>query len=337
MHKKVLVTGGTGFLGGHVAVRLRQLGHSVTILDRNEKIGNALESQGFKFHKVDITDDAAVLKASEGQECIVHCAGLAAAHGKYDTFYQVNVVGTRNVVQSCKKSKVKHLVNISSPGVYFNYQDRMNIRESDPLPEKQATPYAATKLLAEEIIDHAVAEGLSAISLRPRGIFGPGDNIYLPAILKNEWRGFFPLVDGGRAYVDMTYIDNVVDAVVLAMEPRPALNGEKFNITNGEPMMFREIVQKLFRSLHKEIRFINLPFSLLYRAGAILEFLCEHLPTEPKPFLTKYGVGLVATSQTHDISKAKELLGYLPKVSIEEGFRRFALSREGPPGSSEVG
>ncbi len=323
---QVLITGGTGFIGSHIAARLGQLGHSVRILARNEEKGRALASQGFQFHKADIADEAAVLKAGAGQDCIIHSAGLAAAHGEYDRFYRANVVGTQNVVKACQQNNVQHLVNISSPGVYFNYHDRLNIKESDPLPQKQATYYSATKLLAEEVVDRAVAQGLSAITLRPRGVFGPGDNIYMPALLEKEIAGYFPVIDGGRAYVDMTYVENAVEAVVLAMDPKPGLSGEKFNITNGEPMMLREVVHKLFASLNKEIRFINIPFALMYHAGRVLEALYRFLPTDEKPFFTKYGVRLVATSQTHDISKAKEQLGYAPKVSIDEGFRRFAQS-----------
>ncbi len=332
---QVMITGGTGFIGSHIAARLSQLGHSVLILGRNEEKGRALESQGIRFHKADISDEAAVLKASTGQDCVIHCAGLAAAHGQYDQFYRANVVGTQNVVKACKQNNIKHLVNISSPSVYFNYQDRLNIKESDPLPEKQATFYSATKLLAEEIVDRAVAQGLPAITLRPRGVFGPGDNIYMPALLEKAVGGFFPVIDGGRVYVDMTYIDNVVEAIVLAMEPKPDLIGEKFNITNGEPMMLRQVVGKLFKSLHQDIRFINLPFSLMYGAGAVLEMLYGFLPTSKKPFFTKYGVRLVSTSQTHNIAKAKEHLGYSPKVSLDEGFRRFAQSLEGTSSSKK--
>ena len=323
---KVLVTGGTGFLGRHVAIRLKQLGHSVSILGRNEKAGNELASQGFTFHQVDIADEAGVLKAGEGQDHIVHCAGLAAAHGPYDWFYQANVVGTRNVVKACMQNKVKRLVNISSPGLYFDAHDRLNIKESDPLPEMQLTPYAATKLLAELIIDKAVAEGLFAITLRPRAIFGPGDHVYFPAIAEKAIFGFFPMIDGGRAYVDMTYIDNAVDAVILAMEAKPGLSGEKYNITNGEPIMFREMIEKLFQSLQQKIRFVNLPYALTFKVGETLELIYRYLPTDEKPFITRYSVGLAATSQTHDISKAQEQLGYSPKISIDEGLRRFAQS-----------
>ncbi len=323
---KVLVTGGTGFLGRHVAIRLKQHGHSVSILGRNAQIGSELASQGLAFHQADIADEAGVLKAGEGQDHIIHCAGLAAAHGLYDWFYRANVVGTRNVVKACMQNKVRHLVNISSPGVYFNAQDRLNIKESDPLPEIQLTPYAATKLQAELIIDKAVVEGLSAVTLRPRAIFGPGDHTYFPAIVEKAIFGFFPVIDGGRAYVDMTYIDNAVDAVILAMEAKPGLSGEKYNITNGEPIMFREMIEKLFRSLQQKIRIISLPYALSFKVGEALESLYRYIPIDEKPFLTRYSVGLAATSQTHDIAKAKEQLGYSPKVSIDEGFRRFAES-----------
>ena len=322
----VLITGGTGFLGSNVAARLREIGHSVRILGRDEKKGRALASQGFEFCRADITDADAVLEASVGQDCVIHCAGFAADHGEYDLFYRINVEGTRNVVQACLRNAVRHLVNISTPGVYFNFKDRLNIKESDPLPEKQATPYADTKLRAEEIIDRAVGKGLSAVSLRPRAIIGPGDNIYLPAMLEKVKHGCFPMAGGGRALVDVIYIDNMVDAVVLAMEAKPGLSGEKFNLTNGEPIMFRELVRKLFESMQQDIRFINLPVAPLYAIATFLEWMYAGLRIKSKPFVTRYSVGLVATSQTHDISKAKSLLGYRPKVSINEGFRRLSQS-----------
>ncbi len=324
MPMNVLITGGTGFLGSNVATRLRERGHSVRLLGRNAQKGQALASQGFEFCQADITDADAVQEASTGQDCIIHCAGFAADHGEYDLFYRINVEGTRNVVQACRNNHVKHLVNISTPGVYFNFRDRLNIKESDPLPAKQATPYADTKLRAEEIIDAAVGQGLSAVSLRPRAIIGPGDNIYLPAMLEKVKHGCFPMAGGGRALVDVIYIDNMVDAVVLAMEAKPGLSGEKFNITNGEPIMFRELVGKLFDSMQQDIRFINLPVAPLYAIATFLEWVYAGLRIESKPFVTRYSVGLVATSQTHDIGKARELLGFRPKVSIDEGFRRLA-------------
>ena len=321
---KVLITGGTGFLGSNVAVRLHEMGHSVLLLGRDVVKGRELEAQGFEFCQADITDADAIQEACAGQDCVIHCAGYAADHGEYDLFYRINVEGTRNVVQACRSNHVKHLVNISTPGVYFNFKDRLNIKETDPLPEKQATPYADTKLRAEEIIDEAVCEGLSAISLRPRAIIGPGDNIYLPAMLEKVKHGCFPMAGGGRALVDVIYIDNMVDAVVLAMEAKPGLSGEKFNITNGEPIMFRELVGKLFDSMQQDIRFINLPVAPLYAIATFLEWVYAGLRIESKPFVTRYSVGLVATSQTHDIGKARELLGFRPKVSIDEGFRRLA-------------
>jgi nucleoside-diphosphate-sugar epimerase len=122
----------------------------------------------------------------------------------------------------------------------------------------------------------------------------------------------------------MTYIDNAVDAVLLAMDADPGLSGEKYNITNDEPFMFREMVAKLFQGLQKEIRIASLPYALVFKVGAALEFLYRHLPTDQKPFITRYRVGLVGTSQTHDVTKAQTQLGYTPQVSLDEGFRRFA-------------
>ena len=320
----ILITGGAGFLGKSVCKRLHKLGHSVSACGRDVKSGTELEQSGIQFFKADIVRENEIFEAAKNQDAIIHCAACAPTLGPYEDFYNTNVLGTANVVAACRQYGIKKLVNLSTPSIYFDYQHRLNIKESDPLPKKAATHYAATKLLAEEIIDDALQQGISSVTLRPRAIIGEGDKAIFPRLLQVGRRGVFPLPGDGQSLIDLTYIDNVVDAVILALDPSPQAVGEKFNITNGEPITVQAMVEKLFGKLHRDIRFKKVPYPLFIAISQALEMRYKFFPGLGKPSITKYGVGMMAKSQTLDISKARKLLGYEPKVSLDTGFQRFA-------------
>jgi nucleoside-diphosphate-sugar epimerase len=133
---KILVTGGTGFLGKATALRLKSLGHDVSVVGRNPKAGAEVEKRGIRFFKTDLTDNEGINQACKGQEVIIHSAALASPFGKYQKFYDANVVGTQNVLDSSLKHRVRRFVNISTPSIYFDYKSRLNIKETDPLPKK---------------------------------------------------------------------------------------------------------------------------------------------------------------------------------------------------------
>jgi nucleoside-diphosphate-sugar epimerase len=206
----ILVTGGTGFLGKHLALRLQSLGDNVTILGRNRKIGQQLEAEGFKFLSVDLKDKEATIAACRGQDYVFHCAALSSPWGKYRDFYNSNVLATRHIIQGCQESGVKRLIHVSTPSIYFNFCDRFNISEIDPLPKIPANAYAKTKLLAEQEIDSAYQQGLPVITIRPRSIVGVGDTAIFPRLLQASSRSGIPLINQGKACIDVTYVDNML-------------------------------------------------------------------------------------------------------------------------------
>lgn len=314
---KILVTGATGFLGKCVAFRLKAEGHEVRGLGRNNNIGILLQNNGIEYCQTDFADEAKVIEACRGMDYVMHCGAMSSPWGKYKDFYTANVLGTRNVVSGCLKHDVKRLIHISTPSLYFDFKDRFNISESEQLPGMPCNTYALTKLLAEMEVDSA--KGLHAITLRPRGIFGPGDNAILPRLILANRQKRLPLICGGEALIDMTYVENVVDSMILCINSPLDTIGKKYNISNGEPWKLKDLLPILFRSIDEPFSPKSLPYSLVYSIAWLMEKISIN-----EPPLTRYTVGILAKSQTLNIQGAMNELGYRPRVSILEGINHFA-------------
>jgi len=321
--KKVLVTGGTGFLGQKLALRLHSLGQDVTVLGRNLIIGDRLQQLGIKFLPVDITNSDTILSAISEQEDVFHCAALSSPWGRDQDFYLTNVIGTRNIIQSCLKHRIRRLIYVSTSAVYFNLSHRFNIKETDNLAPYPIHPYIKTKQLAEQEINLGFQQGLPVISIRPRGIFGPGDTVIFPRLLKVSETTGIPLINRGKAIIDMTYIDNVVDALLLCQTAPDQVLGEFFNISNGEPTELFNLLQILSQKLNISLNFKPLPYPIAYTLATGMEWIYKYLLPDQEPALTCYTLGLLAFSQTLDITSAKIKLRYEPGISIEQGLDEF--------------
>jgi nucleoside-diphosphate-sugar epimerase len=319
---KVLVTGATGFLGGALTLRLHGMGWDVTALGRNPVRLNELEDEGIRPLRLDVTKKDELTEAFKGQEIIFHCAAFPSPWGHFEKFYQANVVGTRNVVQSCLKNNVKRLVYVSTPSLYFDYSSRVNVKENDPLP-KPISNYAATKLLAEEEIDKGFAEGLAVVSIRPRALFGEGDTVIFPRLLSRLKTGSLPILGDGENIVDLTYVENVVDALLLCAESPANTLGKKYNISNGEPIKIWELINRICDKLNLPAPKRKISYKTANAAATVIEFIYTLIPYSPEPPLTRLTVSMLAHSTTLDITAAKTELGYQPKVSVEEGVERF--------------
>jgi len=328
---RVLVTGGTGFLGRHLVWRLLGSGHQVVFTGRNVEAADTVMQ-----HTPSLGTPAEFVRIAHGQagaeralheavyavDAVVHCAALSSPWGNRRAFEQANVEATREVLSVCKSRSIKHLVHISTPGLYFDFRDRLDIREDEPLPAP-ANFYAATKAAAEVLVRQAGHLG-SAVILRPRAIFGPHDNTLLPRLLRVARRGSLPLMRGGRAWLDLTYVDNVVDAVELALEqPGTSPLGATFNISNGEPMQVGELFQVLAAAFGLRTRLRRVPYPMVDVAARVMEGLARLRPGWEPP-LTCYSAGLLAFSQTLDLTSARQHLGYAPRIPLREGLARTA-------------
>ena len=308
---RVLVTGATGFLGGHVARALGPL--NVVALGRDPDKCADLKAQGFDVLQHDLRRP---LHAVPNIEAIVHCAALSSAFGPYKAFKHANVDAVQNVVDLAKRLKVRRLVHISSPTIYFKMADRLDLSEDALLP-RPINHYAATKRAGEDIIRSAPEVG--AVILRPRGIYGPGDTTLLPTLLRAAQRRPFPMLRGGAACIDLTHVEDVVRAVQCALKEDDALNGQVFNISGGEVLPIRTIVDQTCVSAGVTARWRNVPLGLALGVARMSE-ICASLPGLPPPTVTRYTLGLFAFAQSLDISKARTLMDWTPQIKFAEGL-----------------
>ena len=320
---KILVTGATGFVGKALARRLAARGDEVTALGRNPAILAELEQAGLRSVQADLADGEAMRAACLGQELVFHSGALSSAWGPAQAFERANVLGTQTVIAGCAAAGVRRLVYVSTPSIYFRFETRLNVREDAPLPAKPANEYARTKRLAEAEIDEAHARGLPVISIRPRAIFGEGDNAILPRVISRLQSGRLRVIGDGQNITDLTYVENVVDALLLCAEAPSTLLGRKYNITNGEPLPLWGLIRRLCDALGFEFPRSRLSYEAALGLATVLEVVCRVLPGQPEPLLTRYMVGLLAGSTTLDISAARRDLGYVPRVPVEDGFQRY--------------
>jgi nucleoside-diphosphate-sugar epimerase len=315
---KAIVTGGTGFLGAHLVQMLAEDGWNVTVLSRDISVTQSKCLNKVDFKSADISNFGDLEEAFETVDVVFHCAALSSAWGSNDSFHAVNVEGTRNVLSCCEKFKVKKLIYVSSTSIYFKYTDELNILENQSIDHSFANAYAETKFLGEQVVLNE-RNNVEVVIVRPRGIVGDGDVAIMPRILRVAEKGFFPLLRGGESAVDITYVKNVAYALMLCAKV-DGINGEVFNISNDQPMKIKELLRFVLKG--RPVKLIRVPYLLIVALAWFSEVFAKVTKGE-EPRLTIYGVGLLAYSQTLNIDKAKNILGYEPKYSIEYAVDRY--------------
>lgn len=314
---KILITGGTGFLGRHTARMLLDAGHQVYLLGRNFTRIQHLLAAGARPVPVDLRQRDAVINACAGMDAVCHAGALSVPWGVRQDIVAVNVGGTAAVIDGCKRHRVPRLVYISSPSVTFNGRDVLRQTEATPYPRRFTSIYAQTKKLGEDLV-HAAPE-VPAVILRPKAIFGPGDQSLLPRLIAAGRAGRLPRIGNGRNLVDLTYVENVAHAIALALTTEQAI-GQTYTITNDEHPSLWEIISAILTALGLPEPAVTVPLPAALALAAAMEWRAAL--TGQEPLLTRYSVSLLARTQTYDISAAKRDLRYTPQVSVAEGIDR---------------
>ncbi len=318
---KVLVTGGTGFLGRYVARALHQRGDQVSLLGRNFSAAPDLLAQGARPVRADLRDAAAVSQACAEMDAVCHCGALSAPWGQRADFLAINAGGTQSVIDGCRKHRVRRLVYISSPSVVFDGRDHHNLAESAPYPDRFTSIYALTKKLGEDFV--RAASDVPSVILRPKALFGPGDQSLLPRLTAAARTGRLPQIGDGCNLVDLTYIENAAEAAVLALTV-PAAVGKTYTITNGEHARLWEVIRQVLQRLNISTPKRVLPVRLAWSAALLMEAAAAL--TGREPLLTRYSVLILARTQTYDITAAQRDLGYQPRHSLAQGIEKTLAS-----------
>lgn len=328
---KVVVTGGGGFLGQALCRALRERDCEVVSISRGTYPG--LAALGVRQAQVDIADFVGLAEASRGADALFHVAAKAGAWGDFRDYFDANVRGTRNVIAACRMNGIPTLVHTSTPSVAHRGHIAVEggTTETAPVATRFKAAYPATKALAEQAVLEANGDGLATVALRPRLIWGPGDNHLLPRLAERARAGRLRFIGDGMNAIDTTYIDNAVAAHLAAFDAlhgRPAARcaGKAYFISNGEPKPISDVINSMLRAAGAPIVDKLLPYRAGYAIGAVCERLWNWLPMPGEPPMTRFLAEQLATPHWYDMTPARQDFGYQPKISFIEGIKRLAES-----------
>lgn len=326
---KVLVTGGGGFLGQALCRGLVQRGYQVLSFNRGHYA--ELQALGVGQIRGDLADANALQHAVAGVDAVFHNAAKAGAWGSYDSYHHANVVGTDNVIAACRAHAVRKLVYTSTPSVTHRATHPVEGLGADEVPygEDFQAPYAATKAIAEQRVLAVNDAALATVALRPRLIWGPGDNQLLPRLAERAHAGRLRFVGDGLNNVDTTFIDNAAQAHFNAFDHLhvgAACAGKAYFISNGEPLPMRELLNKLLGAVGAPAVEKSISFKTAYRIGSICEKVWPLLRLRGEPPMTRFLAEQLCTPHWYSMEPARRDFGYVPQVSIEEGLRLLSAS-----------
>lgn len=323
----VLVTGGGGFLGRHIVRRLLANGNRVRVLGR--KPYPDLAEAGADCRQGDVADADAVARAMEGVNAVVHTAALPGVWGDYQVYYRTNYLGTKIVLDAALAEGVRKLVYTSTPSVVHGGRSIEGGREALSYPDSFLTHYASTKALAERLVLKMNCHALATCSIRPHLIFGPGDNQLIPKLITRARTGRLRRVGDGRNLVSVSYVENVADAHICALDrlgPDSAVAGQAYFINEPEPVNCWDFINRIVvgSGLKKIER--GIPFSIAYAVGWMFEKTYALLGRKDDPLMTRFLATQLATSHWFKTDKAQKELGWKPAVSLDEGVERLLKS-----------
>lgn len=316
---KAFVTGGSGFVGGHLIPRLVSDGHVVVALARSAESADRVKSLGAGVARGGLSDRDGLVEAMADSEVVFHCAAVVGSNVDPGEAHSTNVVGTGNVVHASARAPVRRLVHLSTESVLLDGRPLDGVDESLPVPERgHLSAYAATKAEAERLVLTANGEKLETIAIRPRLIWGPGDTTWLPGLVAKVESGVFRWVDGGRHLGSTCHVRNVVEALVLAADS--GVPGTAYFVTDGPPRPFRSFAEAYLATVGVDAGDRSVPAWLMTGAAHALEVIWRVLPTSSPPPVSRVEAHMVSHPQVFDDSRARSELGYRPVVSVDEGM-----------------
>ena len=321
---RALVTGGGGFLGKTIVRLLRARGIKVRSFSRSPH--PALDALGVEHVCGSLSDAEAIAGAVDGCDIVYHVAAKAGVWGPYEEFYEANVVGTRNVIEACRKSRVKKLVYTSSPSVVFDGNDMEGVNESVPYPNHFESYYPQTKAEAERLVLAANDDNLATVSLRPHLIWGPEDNHLVPRIVERGRKGALRRIGSKECLVDTIYVDNAAEAHLMAadkLQIGSPVTGKAYFLSQGEPLPLWDIVNRILAAAKLPPVIRTISPGLAYGIGWTLEKIYGSLGLKSEPRMTRFLAKELSTAHWFDISAARRDFGYEPSISIDEGMERL--------------
>jgi dihydroflavonol-4-reductase len=314
---RVLVTGATGFTGGHLARTLAARGYDVVALVRDESRAAELARAGISLVQGDLRDRAALVRAATGAKVVYHIAAIYRQAGLRDDEYRaVNAGAVATLVEAAGAAGVSRVVHCSTVGVHG---DIASPPAGEDAPLRPGDIYQVTKLEGERLARRAAeTAGIELVIARPTGIYGPGDRRLLK-LFRGVARRRFMVLGSGRIFYHLTYIDDLVEGFRLCGEVTQAA-GRTYILAGGEVTTLNELVSLIAAVAGVEPPRLHLPVWPFWLAGAACETVCAPLGIEPPIYRRR--VDFFTKSRAFDISRARAELGYAPQVPLRQGIER---------------
>ena len=333
-YKTVLVTGASGFIGGHVAEALLESGYRVKaqylregksdlpqhLVALRDRFASGSERR-LEFVKADLTDFKAVKRILKGVDYVVHVAGIASDWGPFEKFYRVNFLATWNLIREAYSSSVERFVLISSIAVH-GFGNHVDTTEEGPY-YRLINPYQITKKMAEDFATaYAKRRNFPLVVIRPGNVYGPRDTTTFYRIFDAMEKGIMGYINGGKSLTCPVYVGDLVSAIMKALERADMAVGEVFDITDGDKVTWRELTEYSAQLLGVRKPFLSAPAPLAYLLALVFEGVFRALRLKSDPPLTIYRVSQLAHNYHFSIKKSEEVLGYKPKINWREGFAK---------------
>ncbi|MFT6239354.1 MAG: nucleoside-diphosphate-sugar epimerase [Akkermansiaceae bacterium] len=322
----ILVTGASGFLGSHLSHQLATAGHQVYATGRNQKRLAQLKN----CHPIpcDLTTADGLQKlitlcSQIPFDAIVNSAALCHSWGPLSTFMAINYQAALDLFHLAKKFQIPRFIHLSSPSIFATLSHQLDIPENTPFP-KPLNHYAHSKQQAElDLQTLAESHPSSLTILRPQAIFGPGDPTLLPRLVEvNADRGI-PLINQGTHLLDITPVETVTQAIRLSLNHPISPDPQIYNISNGEALTFRALVESLFDQIKIPIKWKPLPYPIARLAASLLEKKGHLFRSQKEPLLTRYSLSILAHSRTLSITKFQTELNFSPTLSVSKALSQL--------------
>jgi len=314
---RVLITGATGLLGGHLIKELQQRGEDIRALVLPVENADKLEKQGVEVVRGDITDAGTLEPAVQDVELIFHLAGMMGVWRPLADYRLVNVTGSENLYKAAQKAGVRRYVHTSSHTVYGLGYGRF-LTENDAL-RPDPDPYSLTKSEGDRLMRRLMLNSaVETVILRPGTFFGPGDRLHFGRMAQKMKDGKGVIIGRGDNALPFCYVTDVVQGFMLAAYHENA-PGNVYNITNDRPLTQLEMFNAIADAVDGVRPTRHLPYLPIYYGSIVAEKVVARV-TRTKPIVTQLGAMMFGSDNRHSVEKARRELGYEPKVDLRTGI-----------------